>query len=99
MNKFEWDENKNRSNKAKHKVSFEKAVEVFDDKNAVEFQAKSDTELRILRIGKTLSSVLLAVVYTVRLSALRIISARSARKEEVRSYLETNLPKQSKDEN
>ncbi len=99
MKKFEWDENKNRSNKAKHKVSFESAKTVFDDKNAIEFQAKSDTELRILRIGKTLSRVLLAVIYTVRPSAIRIISARSARKDETRSYLKTSLSKQSKDEN
>lgn len=28
---FEWDEEKNRSNKAKHGLSFEAAVEIFDD--------------------------------------------------------------------
>jgi len=30
--KFEWDENKNQSNKIKHKVSFEMVSTVFADK-------------------------------------------------------------------
>jgi len=29
MLKFEWDENKNKSNREKHSISFEKAKEVF----------------------------------------------------------------------
>ena len=29
--RFEWDENKNRENRKKHGVSFEIAMEVFDD--------------------------------------------------------------------
>jgi len=29
--KFEWDNNKNRTNQEKHGVSFEEAIEVFDD--------------------------------------------------------------------
>jgi uncharacterized protein len=29
--RFEWDENKNRENRKKHAVSFEIAMEVFDD--------------------------------------------------------------------
>jgi len=29
--RFEWDENKNRENRQKHGVSFEIAMEVFDD--------------------------------------------------------------------
>jgi uncharacterized DUF497 family protein len=29
--RFEWNEEKNRSNLAKHKVSFETAISVFDD--------------------------------------------------------------------
>ena len=34
---FEWDENKNNINKAKHGISFEEAREVFADENAVLF--------------------------------------------------------------
>ncbi len=32
---FEWDENKNSENKAKHKVSFEKAQDAFFDVNRI----------------------------------------------------------------
>ena len=32
--KFEWDPLKNKANILKHKVSFEEAETVFDDKNA-----------------------------------------------------------------
>lgn len=33
--KFEWDENKNEINKAKHKISFEEAKTVFYDEAAL----------------------------------------------------------------
>jgi hypothetical protein len=98
MPKCEWDENKNKSNQQKHSISFEKAKEVFEDQNAVEFRGNSSTEFRILRIGKTLSKILIAVVYTLRSVSIRIISARQASKEETKSYLENSLSKQSDDE-
>lgn len=98
MPQYEWDENKNKSNQQKHSISFEKAKEVFEDQNAVEFRGNSSTEFRILRIGKTLSKILIAVVYTLRSVSIRIISARQASKEETKSYLENSLSKQSDDE-
>ena len=98
MPKYEWDENKNKSNQQKHSISFEKAKEVFEDQNAVEFRGNSSTEFRIMRIGKTLSKILIAVVYTLRSVSIRIISARQASKEETKSYLENSLSKQSDDE-
>ena len=33
--KFEWDENKNETNKKKHSISFEEASSVFYDKEAL----------------------------------------------------------------
>lgn len=33
--RFIWDENKNRRNRAKHKISFETASLVFDDPHAI----------------------------------------------------------------
>jgi uncharacterized protein len=98
MPKYEWDENKNKSNQQKHSISFEKAKEVFEDQNAVEFRGNSSSELRIMRIGKTLSKILITVVYTLRSVSIRIISARQASKEETKSYLENSLSKQSDDE-
>jgi uncharacterized protein len=98
MLEFEWDENKSKSNRAKHSISFEKAKEIFHDENAVEFRGDSSTELRILRVGKTFSRILIAVVYTIRSAVIRIISARQASKKETKAYLENSLSKQSGDE-
>lgn len=47
MLKFEWDENKNTSNKEKHKISFETAAHVFDDSYYIEmfdFEHSSDED-------------------------------------------------------
>ena len=45
---FEWDENKNRANQVKHKVSFEEAKLAFYDPNALEFMIHEiQTKLRI----------------------------------------------------
>ena len=98
MPKYEWDENKNKSNQQKHSLSFEKAKEAFQDENAVEFRGNSTTELRILRIGKTLGKILIAVVYTLRSVSIRIISARQANNQETKAYLENSLSKQPDDE-
>lgn len=95
---FEWDESKNETNQQKHFVSFERAKEVFEDENAIEFQGDISSELRILRIGKTFSKILISVVYTIRFVSIRIISARQASKQETKSYLEHVLTKQSEDE-
>lgn len=98
MLEFEWDENKNKSNQAKHSISFEKAKEVFQDEKAVEFRGNTSTELRIIRIGKTFSKILVAVVYTVRFAVIRIMSARQASKKETKAYLEHRLSKQASNE-
>ena len=34
---FEWDENKNRINKHKHKIDFRTAIRVFEDENRKEY--------------------------------------------------------------
>ena len=98
MMKFDWDESKNKSNQAKHRLSFDSAKEVFQDEKSVEFRSDSSSELRILRIGKTLSKILIALVYTIRAASICIISARQARKEEIKVYLEHSLSKQTEDE-
>ena len=46
---FSWDDNKNRSNKQKHGISFEEAQTVFFDGNAIEFD---DPEIRIITARK-----------------------------------------------
>ena len=49
MLKFEWDENKNRSNIKKHGISFEEASSVFYDDEAliISDEAHSENEERI----------------------------------------------------
>lgn len=98
MPEFEWDEQKSQRNKQKHSISFNKAKETFEDDNAVEFLGNTKDEPRILRIGKTLGKVLIAVVYTMRKAVIRIISARQASKREIKVYIENSLTKQAKNE-
>ena len=58
--KFEWDENKNSENIAKHKVSFEKAQDAFFDVNRIilEDVKHSVSEKRYFCIGKTDEGIL-----------------------------------------
>lgn len=42
--RFVWDENKNRRNLQKHKVSFETAIGVFNDPRAVSFLERIENE-------------------------------------------------------
>lgn len=89
---FEWDEAKAKTNRHKHKVSFEEAEQAFDDANAVELfdESNSAEETRYQIIA--LSPVrLLFVSYTVRdEETIRIISARKADADEERIYNEYN---------
>lgn len=83
---FEWDSEKARINKLKHKVSFETAANVFFDENRIEKldTEHSDEEDRWKVLGKV-DDVLL-VIYTDREDRTRIISARKADKAERRIY-------------
>ena len=87
---FEWDDNKNDENIRKHGVSFEEAMTVFDDDNAL---YKPDTdhsqdEDRFTILGFSISPRLLVVCHCYRESAtvIRIISARKATKSESEQY-------------
>ncbi len=88
--KFEWDENKNTINKAKHKVSFEEAQSVFYDPDAL-LIADPDHfiyEERFIILGVSEKSNLLVVCHCYRQSetVIRIISARPATKRESGQY-------------
>ena len=37
MPKFEWDNNKNRSNQKKHGISFEDASDIFNDNDRIQY--------------------------------------------------------------
>lgn len=88
---FEWDKQKERVNKAKHGISFDTAIKVFDDPFLMTLSDSSaEDETRWLSIGSVDGVVVLLVVYTLRdrhgNEIIRIISARKLSKGEVKKY-------------
>ena len=84
---FEWDVNKNKKNIKKHGISFEIEAKVFLDTKRIErFDAEHSSagEERYKTIGMV--NKVLTVIYTERITAIRIISARVAEKEEIDEY-------------
>ena len=87
---FTWDPNKAESNKKKHKVSFDEAVTVFYDDNAlvIEDIDHSKSEERFIILGRSMKMRLVVVCHCFRESdnLIRIISARKANKKEKEQY-------------
>ena len=87
---FEWDENKNRLNIKKHKVSFEEAVTVFYDENAILISDPdhSEEEGRFILLGLSQKTRMLVVCHCYRQNEeiIRIFSARKATKQEEQVY-------------
>lgn len=80
---YEWDEAKNKSNKAKHDYSFEQ-MEFFNWDFAIEVDSQvvgQPPETRELIVG-LLKLTLVAVVITERDNGTRIISLRGATRRE-----------------
>lgn len=93
MERFSWDERKNRANRLKHGVSFEAATRVFRDRFVLfEQDREVEGEPRWRALGKASgdSEVLLLVVHTYEQDndqeAIRIISARKATAGEAQIY-------------
>ncbi len=84
---FEWDENKNLQNQAKHGISFEEASEIWTDPYLLIVPARRRGETRKLAIGENISCII-SVVHTIRGTKTRIISARRATDFERRKYYE-----------
>jgi uncharacterized DUF497 family protein len=84
---FEWDEAKAASNEAKQRISFSFAIAVFSDQRRVDIDAsrEEDGEFRRKVVG-LIGNRLYTVIYTVRVSACRVISARRANTPERRLY-------------
>ena len=90
---FEWDPIKAKSNLQKHKVSFERAAEIFSDPFmlSVYDNEHSETEERWITVGKDNNNVAIVAVHTFEQisdesSKIRIISARRATKKENEQY-------------
>ncbi len=89
---FEWDENKARANRQKHKIGFDEAATAFIDPFSVTIPDPdhSESEHRFISIGVSEKGRLLVVVYTERESGIRIISCRKATLTERSVYEEGN---------
>ena len=96
MPNFEWDENKNKSNQQKHKITFEDATDVFNDKDRLEYASEKQGETRYFTIGKAFQAII-SVIYTTRDLLIRIISARRASQDERRAYLSNKLKNKEDD--
>jgi len=90
---FEWDPTKAKSNFRKHKISFERASEIFLDPFMLSVfdEAHSTNEDRWVTLGKDRNNLSIVVVHTFREidtdnSTIRIISARRATKQEDKQY-------------
>lgn len=90
---FEWDPYKAKQDLRKHKVSFDRAAEVFLDPLAISIydEEHSSDEDRWITIGKEQINLILVVVHSfheenIDNSKIRLISARKATKEEIKQY-------------
>ena len=83
---FEWDENKRRTNLTKHGIDFGDAKEVFYDPAAyTAVSPRQASERRYVIVG-LVRGALVAVIFTRRSEAIRIISARAAGRSERQRY-------------
>jgi hypothetical protein len=96
MSQYEWNEAKRIATLEKHGIDFRDAIEVFETVH-LELEARSDVELRRIAVGD-LDGVTIAVVFTRRQDAIRIITARKARRDEREHYQTLLARRGSEDE-
>jgi uncharacterized DUF497 family protein len=85
---IEWDERKRLANIAKHRLDFEDVVLVLDSDKVLRLLARpAGEEVRYRAIGYV-RGIPVAVIYTERGTAIRVISMRRARDDERRILLE-----------
>jgi uncharacterized DUF497 family protein len=82
---FEFDPEKSAANLAKHGIDFEAAQALWLDEDAIDIEARSETELRAGVVGM-IEDRCWTAFFTVRDNAIRIISVRRARDYEVEAY-------------
>ncbi len=82
---FEFDEEKSRTNKAKHGIDFVEAQALWLDGRLVEVPARTEDEPRFLVVGR-IGEQSWSGVITYRGERIRIISVRRSRPEEVSIY-------------
>jgi hypothetical protein len=87
---FEWDDKKEKANIKKHGISFDEASTAFYDENAIQFfdPDHSEGEDRFILLGISFKLKVLVVCHCFRKeeTAVRIISARKADRDEEKEY-------------
>jgi uncharacterized protein len=83
---FEWDLDKADLNLQKHFIAFEDAVRIFDGPT-LDWMTLRQGELRTASAG-LVDGLAVTVIYVIRGTAYRIISARRASKHERKAYRE-----------
>jgi uncharacterized DUF497 family protein len=85
---FQWDQGNDQKNYLKHGVTQAECEEIFFNSPLLvaDDEGRSQDEARYYVLGQTDASRLLFVVFTVRGTALRVISARDMSSKEKRSY-------------
>jgi uncharacterized DUF497 family protein len=100
--RYEWDEQKNRLNRRKHRISFEMAALVFEDECCLVRPDRVDEAgeqrwhaIGAAQLGPDAAAVLFVVhVYREEIDGeeiTRIISARRANKDDFRRYQEQEM--------
>lgn len=91
---IEWDPAKAKENLRKHRVSFDRAIQIFRDPNilSIEDEEHTEGEDRWVSMGRDQSGVVLLVIHTFREIdsenvSIRVISARKATRREAKQYL------------
>ena len=85
MTVFEYDENKSKSNFAKHGIDFIEAQKLWIDPKLLEIPARTQDEPRFLVIAK-IDGKHWSGIITYRNQNIRIISVRRSRNEEIALY-------------
>lgn len=85
---FDWDDGNITKNWEKHRVTHIECEEVFFNKPLVvkKDDSHSKAEVRYYVLGKTIRDRLLFLVFTVRSSKVRVISARDMNRKEREIY-------------
>ena len=90
---FEWDEEKARTNLAKHRVSFLSAAEIFANEILERIDDREDYgEVRWIALGRAETEVFRVVYTWCGDRLIRIISAQKASRDERDIYHRQTLP-------
>jgi uncharacterized DUF497 family protein len=86
MGGFEWDDDKNATNFAKHGIRFEEVVTIWNGPVVTGHDETHHPEVREISFGLIGEATVVCVVHTERNGKTRIIGARKATRNERREF-------------